>query len=337
MDPRGKKFQQQLVYEWKPMYCDKCQNIGQTCANQQVPKPQHVEQPRRRREARKVTYEWRTKGPVVEAEAANKVQAHAPNMQHHSQSSDQMIAPKNCPISETNITVRQESVQKGKDKEVASPEMNLTNFSVLPTSTSRTEVLLTKRGHSASLSLGVNKWYKQKELKNYLKINNIRLAEAQLIHCSVKGIADEIDCLVTVVYGYNTVEKIKYIWEQLEEIAQGIAKPWLTGGDFNSVLYSQDKLYENPINATETRDYANCVQIQGLNALTWEDEYYTWSNNQLGADRIWSRIDRMFGNYDRMMKWGTFVLRIGPETQQQEDTKYLVKIEGTQTYAKEDE
>lgn len=98
MDPKGKKFQQQLVYEWKLVYCDKCQSIRHTCANQQVPKPQHVEQPRIRREARKVTYEWRTKGHVVNAEATKEEQPHAPNMQHHSQRSDQRIAQKNCPF-----------------------------------------------------------------------------------------------------------------------------------------------------------------------------------------------------------------------------------------------
>ncbi|XP_075103404.1 uncharacterized protein LOC142177991 [Nicotiana tabacum] len=97
----------------------------------------------------------------------------------------------------------------------------------------------------------------------------------------------------------------------MEEIAHGIAKPWLIGGDFNSVLYSQDRIYGNPVTAAETRDYANCVQTLGLNELTWEGEYYTWSNNQSRTDRIWSRIDRMFGNYDWMMKLGHICTEYG--------------------------
>lgn len=147
---------------------------------------------------------------------------------------------------------------------------------------------------------GINKWYKQKELKNYLKTKNIKLAgiiktrvkehnmkrvsshtapgwevlhnytsattwriwliwdpnyytvtlirvEAQVIHCLVKGIIGDQECLLTVVYGYNTIEQRKQLWDNLTKIEQGISKPWLLGGDFNSVLQLQNRLHGNPI------------------------------------------------------------------------------------------
>lgn len=50
LDPRGRIFQQELVYEWKPNYCDKCQTIGHVCPNQQGPREQKEEQLKRRRE-----------------------------------------------------------------------------------------------------------------------------------------------------------------------------------------------------------------------------------------------------------------------------------------------
>lgn len=65
MDPRGKVFQQAIGYEWKPVYCDKYQAIRYICQNHQGNKEQRVIQPQRRREAKKVTYEWRTKGPIT--------------------------------------------------------------------------------------------------------------------------------------------------------------------------------------------------------------------------------------------------------------------------------
>ncbi|XP_019240935.1 PREDICTED: uncharacterized protein LOC109221026 [Nicotiana attenuata] len=40
LNPRGRKFQQELVYERKPNYCDKCQTIGHVCHNQQGPREQ---------------------------------------------------------------------------------------------------------------------------------------------------------------------------------------------------------------------------------------------------------------------------------------------------------
>ncbi|OIT35729.1 hypothetical protein A4A49_51349 [Nicotiana attenuata] len=65
LDTRGMKFQQELVYEWKPNYCEKCQTIGHVCHNQLGPREQQGEQLKRRRETKKVTYEWRTKGLVI--------------------------------------------------------------------------------------------------------------------------------------------------------------------------------------------------------------------------------------------------------------------------------
>ena len=31
MDPNGRTFMQDVVMEWKPLYCDKCQKIGHQC------------------------------------------------------------------------------------------------------------------------------------------------------------------------------------------------------------------------------------------------------------------------------------------------------------------
>ncbi|KAH0757473.1 hypothetical protein KY290_020966 [Solanum tuberosum] len=57
--------------------------------------------------------------------------------------------------------------------------------------------------------------------------------------------------------------------------------PWLICGDFNALLYAEDRLY---------------------------GEYYTWTNKQKGSDRIYSRIDRALGNFEWMIHWGHVVL-----------------------------
>ncbi|XP_019261721.1 PREDICTED: uncharacterized protein LOC109239590 [Nicotiana attenuata] len=43
---------------------------------------------------------------------------------------------------------------------------------------------------------------------------------AQLIHCNVVSRNQVIDCDMTVVYGYNTIEKRKELWQQLAGISQ---------------------------------------------------------------------------------------------------------------------
>lgn len=101
---------------------------------------------------------------------------------------------------------------------------------------------------------------------------------------------------MTVVYGYNTIEQRKLLWDNLTEVAQGITKPLLIDGDFNSILYTQDRLHGCIVNSEEIRDNANCIQALGLTELAWEGDYYTWSNKKFVSDRV-------FGNYEWMLTW----------------------------------
>lgn len=58
---------------------------------------------------------------------------------------------------------------------------------------------------------------------------------AQYIHCQIKGRTNNVDCMMTVVYGFNTIEQRKAIWDDLNGIEQGINSPWLVCGDFNAL------------------------------------------------------------------------------------------------------
>ncbi|KAH0679167.1 hypothetical protein KY284_020252 [Solanum tuberosum] len=46
MDPNGGNFMQEVVLEWRPQYCDKCQKIGHQC---QLVVPTKEELPKKRR------------------------------------------------------------------------------------------------------------------------------------------------------------------------------------------------------------------------------------------------------------------------------------------------
>lgn len=126
---------------------------------------------------------------------------------------------------------------------------------------------------------------------------------AQMIHCEVIEKAGQVDYLMTIIYGFNTIEQTKGLWEELKTPAQGINKPWIVIGDFNAVMYVVDRNQGNPVQQGDVQDFANCMQTTNLNELLWKGNYYTWSNKQRMEDRIQSRIDRAFGNYEWMMKW----------------------------------
>ena len=46
MDPNGRTFMHEVVLEWRPQYCDKCQKIGHLC---QVEQEVKEEMPKKRR------------------------------------------------------------------------------------------------------------------------------------------------------------------------------------------------------------------------------------------------------------------------------------------------
>lgn len=143
---------------------------------------------------------------------------------------------------------------------------------------------------------GINKRYKQKELRVYLQNKHIKLAgfletrvkesranrvfknilpgqalqcnyqsavngriwltwdpkvynigiervESQLIHCIVRGRLDGFKTCLTLIYGFNTVEQRKTLWRSLNDISVQMTKPWIIGGDFNAMLYTQDRMW----------------------------------------------------------------------------------------------
>ncbi|KAK4724359.1 hypothetical protein R3W88_027138 [Solanum pinnatisectum] len=61
MDPNRGTFMQEVVLEWRPQYCDKCQKIGHQC---QPAVPTKEELLKKRRPWKKVTQTWQYKGPI---------------------------------------------------------------------------------------------------------------------------------------------------------------------------------------------------------------------------------------------------------------------------------
>ncbi|XP_019262563.1 PREDICTED: uncharacterized protein LOC109240391 [Nicotiana attenuata] len=134
-------------------------------------------------------------------------------------------------------------------------------------------------------------------------------AEAQILHHEVKSRIGDINCFLTIIYGFNAIEHRRSLWGQLKEVAVGINKPWLVTGDFNAVLTQEDRLFGNPITYTEIQEYSECIHDLLLTGVQWTGDYYTWSNKQLSTERIYSRIDRAFGNHEWMMNWGHVVMQ----------------------------
>ncbi|XP_056695746.1 uncharacterized protein [Spinacia oleracea] len=99
----------------------------------------------------------------------------------------------------------------------------------------------------------------------------------------------------TAVYGLHTIDHRKPLWVDLVNIASTVSKPWLLMGDFNSVLYSGDRINGSQVQDSETRDFEGCIDAAGLAELKSCGHFFSWSNKGQGDRGISSRIDRALG------------------------------------------
>ncbi|XP_060212233.1 uncharacterized protein LOC132639857 [Lycium barbarum] len=359
VEPSGRIFSQAVTYEWRPMFCEKCQTIGHKCAHKPAVKP-HPKL-KRRGGYKKQAQVWISKGPIQHITTQPQKEDHQVIYEVGSQPQQTELVKHVTPDKDGNgkqginfgtlqcqISPKTYEVVRGNNGKArmndnaasnCNLELNGTEFPAL-TSAARKQKHTNAMSVSGSTTVippdkGETRVKQHKansilqsiahgwgHLYNYTSASNGRIwviwdtnqftvatlrEEEQLIHCQVQN-STNIDCHLTVIYGLNTIDQRKTLWGQLKDIAQGINTPWIICGDFNALLYPQDRLSNIPVQFADTRDFADCLQDIHLNELPWKGDYYTWTNKQYGSDRVCSRLDRALGNYEWMMTWGQVTL-----------------------------
>ncbi|XP_075080308.1 uncharacterized protein LOC142165830 [Nicotiana tabacum] len=150
--------------------------------------------------------------------------------------------------------------------------------------------------------------------------------EAQLLHCQVTITTSNKPCVITIIYGYNTCDQRKDMREALKELDQGINMMWLIVGDFNAILYPHDRLFGNPVQYGEIKDFNDCIHDLMLNEVKYcgksvaaeihqlEDEKYMlnsqWSDNLVEKERTtlqnlekWSLFEENIMKKKSRVKW----------------------------------
>ena len=69
-------------------------------------------------------------------------------------------------------------------------------------------------------------------------------------------------------------------------------------GDFNALLYIQDRLGGDEVQDSEVREHAECIKYCELPEMRSFGSYYSWSNKGRNGKRLWSRIDRASTNLE---------------------------------------
>jgi len=112
-----------------------------------------------------------------------------------------------------------------------------------------------------------------------------------LFHREVMHLSKNRSFYLTLVYGRNLEDQRLPLWEDLASLGQSLEDPWCVSGDFNSVLRLGERIGGVEVTEGETRDFATCINKNGLQKFQYEGAFFTWTNKT-----IWSRINKVFHN-----------------------------------------
>uniref|UniRef100_A0A803P9I3 Reverse transcriptase domain-containing protein n=1 Tax=Cannabis sativa TaxID=3483 RepID=A0A803P9I3_CANSA len=87
----------------------------------------------------------------------------------------------------------------------------------------------------------------------------------------------------------------RILWQNLKDLV--IKDAWLVLGDFNEILYKEERIRVRA-RYKEAREFHECVEMCHWEDVKYIGNYFTWSNNQYGEDRIYSKIDKVLANQD---------------------------------------
>ena len=137
---------QEVVLEWRPQYCDRCQKIGHLCQVEPEPKE---EMPKRRRPWKKVTQTWQYKDLISQKNGQEKMdeqrQENNLSPQKNKQEEEQEIEKKL-----DQQTPRNNREHSYVDKQL---ELSLANFPILKAIPTRNGFESLMHNKMASLSI----------------------------------------------------------------------------------------------------------------------------------------------------------------------------------------
>ncbi|XP_062103970.1 uncharacterized protein LOC133815103 [Humulus lupulus] len=117
----------------------------------------------------------------------------------------------------------------------------------------------------------------------------------QFVHCLVSMVGQKHRFYVTIVYGFNAIEGRRSLWEGLLRLSL-VHEAWIILGDFNAPFSGMDRIGGNPISGVELVDSVRWLEVDHLVPLKILGSFFTWTNNQSGSARIYSKIDHVFIN-----------------------------------------
>ncbi|XP_075108929.1 uncharacterized protein LOC142180761 [Nicotiana tabacum] len=138
--------------------------------------------------------------------------------------------------------------------------------------------------------------------KTNLSVNIVQVHE-QFIHYKVSDSVIGYQIMLTVVYARNKLQERTSLWCDLQLVGGQVQIPWLISGDFNNVLTTDDRLGQ-PVTMNEVKEFKDCIDSIQLTPLKTKGCFYSWCNKQHADDKVYSKIDKAFGNFEWIKEYG---------------------------------
>ncbi|XP_056691845.1 uncharacterized protein [Spinacia oleracea] len=113
------------------------------------------------------------------------------------------------------------------------------------------------------------------------------------MHCHITPVSGMPRFYCTFVYAFNENSLRQVLWRDL--VILNVQSPWIICGDFNCVMSVNERIGA-PVRHMEIVDINNCMHGCGMEDVKCVGNLYTWNNKQQGADKVFSKLDRILGN-----------------------------------------
>lgn len=101
--------------------------------------------------------------------------------------------------------------------------------------------------------------------------------------------------IITGVYGSTDYRQRRSLWDYLSNSSFS-SKPWCVIGDFNAILFDNEKFSTRPPSPLAVREFHEMALAAGLKDLGFKGNKFTWANNRQGLTYVAARLDRAFSN-----------------------------------------
>lgn len=103
----------------------------------------------------------------------------------------------------------------------------------------------------------------------------------QMIYCYVTQLHSTRKFYISFIYALNHESQRFHLWHELKTIAARMTTAWCVLGDFNLVLYKEDRIRGNELTDHDIKDFADCSDTCELNEMRSTGAYYTWTNKTI--------------------------------------------------------